>query len=151
MNPNKNPGFQLIFKKLFYLSLFVLLNTQSGLGQVQVLVAYHSETGYTEQMAEAVAEGAREIEGVVVYLKSVENVEMDLLLSSDAIIVGSPVYNANVTPQVSEFIASWPFDGNLGRGRDCASEHTEKHAYIRDDHRGRGRLDAAFRRQCGDG
>lgn len=117
MNPNQNPGFQLIFKKLVYLSLFVLLNTQSVLGQVQVLVAYHSETGYTEQMAEAVAEGAREIEGVVVYLKSVENVEMDLLLSSDAIIVGSPVYNANVTPQVSEFIASWPFDGNPLRNK----------------------------------
>jgi multimeric flavodoxin WrbA len=32
------------------------------------------------------------------------------LLDADAIIVGSPVYNANVTPQVSEFLANWPFE-----------------------------------------
>jgi NAD(P)H dehydrogenase (quinone) len=33
------------------------------------------------------------------------------LLESDAIILGSPVYNANPHPTVLEFINSWPFEG----------------------------------------
>jgi NAD(P)H dehydrogenase (quinone) len=111
MNRNQSPRLVAMFKKRVFLFFFVFLSAQSATAQVQVLVAYHSETGNTERMAEAVAEGARNVDGAVVYLKSVVDVDMDLLLSSDAIIVGSPVYNANVTPQVSEFIASWPFDG----------------------------------------
>lgn len=111
MNRNQSPRLVAMFKKRVFLFFFLFLSAQSATAQVQVLVAYHSETGNTERMAEAVAEGARNVDGAVVYLKSVVDVDMDLLLSSDAIIVGSPVYNANVTPQVSEFIASWPFDG----------------------------------------
>jgi len=33
------------------------------------------------------------------------------LLEADAILLGSPVYNANVAPAVQEFINSWPFEG----------------------------------------
>ena len=33
------------------------------------------------------------------------------MLQADAIIVGSPVYNANVSPQVMQFINNWPFKG----------------------------------------
>jgi flavodoxin len=35
----------------------------------KILIVYHSQTGNTEKMAEAVAEGARSIEGVEVILK----------------------------------------------------------------------------------
>jgi len=41
----------------------------------------------------------------------VDDVTSDQLVESDAIIVGSPVYNANVSPEISAFIASWPFEG----------------------------------------
>ncbi len=76
----------------------------------QVLVAYFSERGHTKAMAEAVAEGARSIDGVSVRLFPVDAVTPHDVIAADAIIVGSPVYNANVAPAVQEFINSWPFD-----------------------------------------
>jgi len=72
---------------------------------------YHSETGNTERMAQSVAEGVQSVEGVQVELLSVDEVSEDQLIEADAIIVGSPVYNTNVTPEISKFIASWPFEG----------------------------------------
>ena len=91
----------------FILILFVV---QPAMAQ-KVLIVFHSDTGNTEQMAQSVAEGSRSVEGVEVVLLSVDDVTADKLIEADAIILGSPVYNANVTPEISKFIASWPFDG----------------------------------------
>jgi len=91
----------------FILILFVV---QPAMAQ-KILIVFHSDTGNTEQMAQSVAEGSRSVEGVEVVLLSVDDVTADQLIEADAIIVGSPVYNANVTPEISAFIASWPFDG----------------------------------------
>jgi len=96
--------------RLIITTMLLFISVQTVLAQ-QVLVVYHSETGNTEQMAQSVAEGARSVEGVEVVLLSVDDVTADQLIDADAIIVGSPVYNANVTPDISKFIASWPFDG----------------------------------------
>ena len=98
----------------FFLSaiLLLVLGLFDVLAQpAQVLIAYHSETGNTEAMAKAVAEGAESVGGVEVVLKSVSDISETDLLEADAIIVGSPVYNANVSPEISAFIASWPFEG----------------------------------------
>lgn len=96
-------------KKSILLSL-LLLFAACAHAQVSVLVVYHSETGSTELMARAVYEGASSVEGVKVQLLPSSEVSTEDLLSADAIIVGSPVYNANVTPEISRFIASWPFE-----------------------------------------
>src|SRR6056297_1235777 len=97
------------FSLIIILFLFGLFD---ALGQpVHVLIAYHSETGHTEAMSNAVAEGARTVNEVTVALKPVSEVTASDLLDADAIIVGSPVYNANVSPEISAFIASWPFEG----------------------------------------
>ncbi len=82
-----------------------------------VLIVYHSETGNTELMARAVQEGALAVANVKVVLKSVDEVNENDLLNADAIIVGSPVYNANVSPKVAAFIASWPFEGQPLKGK----------------------------------
>jgi|YelNatPaOPRAMG01_1025707.scaffolds.fasta_scaffold72183_2 multimeric flavodoxin WrbA len=59
---------------------------------ITLLIVYHSQGGNTEKMAEAVAEGAREIEGVRVLLKKAwETDEQDLILC-DGLIIGSPEY-----------------------------------------------------------
>lgn len=79
--------------------------------QTKVLIAYFSETGNTEALAAAVAHGAGEVNGVEVILKTVDQVTEVDLLEAKAIIVGSPVYNANVAPRVQQFITSWPFEG----------------------------------------
>ena len=78
---------------------------------VHVLVVYHSVKGHTRAMAEAVTEGARSVTGVTVKLVSVAEAKEADVLEADAILVGSPVYNANVAPEVQSFINSWPFRG----------------------------------------
>ncbi|PSK99822.1 flavodoxin family protein [Cecembia rubra] len=76
-----------------------------------ILITYHSESGKTKAMAEAVAEGVSQVQGVSYILKPISKVQEQEILNASAIILGSPVYNANMAPQVQEFINSWPFDG----------------------------------------
>lgn len=73
-----------------------------------VLVVYFSEKGHTKAMAEAVARGAGTADGAVVTLLDIANAKPEDVLAADAVIVGSPVYKANVAPKVQEFINSWP-------------------------------------------
>lgn len=73
-----------------------------------VLVVYYSEKGHTKAMAEAVAKGAGAVEGAAVTLLDIANAKPEDVLTADAVIVGSPVYKANVAPKMQEFINSWP-------------------------------------------
>jgi len=63
-------------------------------------------------MAEHVAKGAQKVENAAVKLISVEKATNDDVLKADAIILGSPVYNANVAPEMQTFINNWPFKGS---------------------------------------
>jgi len=74
-----------------------------------VLVTYYSETGRTRVMAEAVADGARIVMGTDVTLRAIDSVTTEHLLAADAVILGTPVHNANVAPAVLAFINHWPF------------------------------------------
>jgi NAD(P)H dehydrogenase (quinone) len=74
---------------------------------VIVLVTYHSATGNTEKMAQGVAEGAKAVSGTTVVLKRVGDVTSNDLVSSDAVIVGSPVYFANMSGEVKTFLDNW--------------------------------------------
>lgn len=94
-----------------FLILMLITFCFSLAAQPSILIVYYSETGNTQAMAEAVAEGAQSIPSALVRLKSVQEATVDDIVSADAIIVGSPVYNANVAPQVQAFINRWPFDG----------------------------------------
>lgn len=100
-------------KKILLLFYFVIGISCKSFSQELpvVLITYYSQTGNTKILAQAVAEGARSIEEVEVRLLSIDQVKESDLLEASAIIVGSPVYNANVAPAVQEFINSWPFKG----------------------------------------
>jgi NAD(P)H dehydrogenase (quinone) len=74
---------------------------------ILVLVTYHSATGNTEKMAQGVAEGAKTVSGTTVVLKRVGDVTSSDLVSSDAVIVGSPVYFANMSGEVKTFLDNW--------------------------------------------
>lgn len=74
---------------------------------VTVLIAYHSVSGNTEKVAQGVAEGAKAVSGTKVLLKRVSEVATDDLLSSDAVIVGSPVYFGNMSGEVKTFFDNW--------------------------------------------
>ena len=60
----------------------------------KVLVIYYSRSGNTEKMANAVAEGAKNIQKVDVDLNY--HIEAEELASYDAILVGTPTYNAQM-------------------------------------------------------
>ncbi|MCW5800700.1 MAG: NAD(P)H-dependent oxidoreductase [Nitrospira sp.] len=76
---------------------------------IQVLVAYHSLSGNTERMAEAVAEGVRMVPHTHVIIRRVGNVTAEELFAADAIVLGSPVYWSNMAGEVKSFIDDWQF------------------------------------------
>lgn len=73
------------------------------------LVIYHSRTGNTKQMAEIISESMNAA-GVETKCKSVENVNVDDLIKSDAIVVGSPCYYGNMAGAIANF-----FDESVSR------------------------------------
>lgn len=100
--------------RISVLCLFVLLSATPSFPAdeptaITVLVAYHSLTGNTERMAREVAAGAKALPGTRVVLKRVGDVTDKDLFSSDALIVGSPVYWANMAGEVKTFFDNWQF------------------------------------------
>ena len=59
---------------------------------MQVLVMYYSKSGNTRQLAEAVAKGVQDVQGVTCVVKAAHDVTKDDFLNSQGIIAGSPVY-----------------------------------------------------------
>ena len=76
-----------------------------------VVITYYSESGKTQVMAEAVARGVAKVEYVSCTIKPIDEISMEEVINASALILGSPVYNANIAPQILEFINSWPFEG----------------------------------------
>jgi len=69
---------------------------------MQVLVMYYSKTGHTKKLAEEIAQGVREVEGVTCLVKQASDVTRDDFLSSDGIIAGSPVYFGSMAAELKE-------------------------------------------------
>jgi len=82
-----------------------------------VLVTFHSGTGNTEKMAQSVADGAKGASGTTVVLKRVGDVTAGDLLSSDVVVVGSPVYFGNMSGEVKSFFDSWTLKFDLFQDR----------------------------------
>jgi NAD(P)H dehydrogenase (quinone) len=79
----------------------------------EVLVIYHSRTGNTAKMAEAIGAGARS-SGVKVSVKKVGDVSLDDLLSAGGIIIGSPTYYGQMASEIKQlFDSSSPVRGQL--------------------------------------
>ena len=76
---------------------------------ITVLIAYYSVSGNTEKMAWKVAEGVKSVPGTRAVLKRVGEVTGADLFSSDALIVGSPVYWSNMAGEVKIFFDNWQF------------------------------------------
>ncbi len=69
----------------------------------KILIIYHSKTGNTEAMAEAVEAGVKS-EGLEVIRKRVEEASVDDLLPADGIIIGGPTYFAAASAEIKRFI-----------------------------------------------
>lgn len=57
-----------------------------------ILVVYYSRTGNTEKLVKGFAKGARNIPGVEVIVKNIEEAKVEDLLKADAIVFASPSY-----------------------------------------------------------
>jgi NAD(P)H dehydrogenase (quinone) len=83
---------------------------------VRVLVVYYTVSGSTQTLAEAVAEGARNVSGADVTLKAVDEVEKSDLELCDALLIGSPTYWGSMAAPVKQFIDDWFFEHQVFMG-----------------------------------
>jgi len=88
-------------------SAYLKLTEESG--EKRVLITYVSAYGYTREMAELIARGAREVKNVVAEVMDIETAdigEIDSKLTvADGIIVGSPTINQNTLLPVYKLAA----------------------------------------------
>jgi NAD(P)H dehydrogenase (quinone) len=80
---------------------------EEGRGKVQILVAYYSLRGTTEQMAKAVAEGVSKVDGAIATVRRVEQCSKEQLQAADGIVLGCPAYFANITGKMKVAIDDW--------------------------------------------
>ena len=71
---------------------------------MKIVVIYDSKTGNTEKMAKAVAEGAKTVADVEVK-KIGEAFPLTMLAEVDGVIFGSPVYYADISNNMKDFLA----------------------------------------------
>ena len=72
-----------------------------------ILIAYDSLMGNTEQMAQAVFEGVRRVPGAVAAVRKVDEVTREDLESAEAIVLGCPAYYANIPGRMKIVIDDW--------------------------------------------
>lgn len=70
---------------------------------VQVLVLYYSRTGNTEALANAIADGSRQVEGVLVTIKRIDYATVQDFISCDAVAFGSPNYFSYMAGIMKDF------------------------------------------------
>ncbi len=68
---------------------------------MKVLILFHSLGGHTEQLAREIAVGASSI--IDAEYKTFDRAEPEEIRQADGLIVGSPSYFGNPTPEIAEF------------------------------------------------
>ena len=86
----------------------------------KILIVYYSLGGNTKAAAEAVAEGARGIEGTEVALKNALEAGIDDLIGCDALAIGTPDYFSYMAGGLKDFFdrTYYPSQGNVD-GKPC--------------------------------
>jgi NAD(P)H dehydrogenase (quinone) len=71
---------------------------------VRILVSYHSQSGNTAKLAEAVRKGAASVNGVTVTLKKAAEVTDAEVVAYDGIVFGAPVYWQSISAEGKAFV-----------------------------------------------
>ncbi len=79
----------------------------------KILIVYHSQTGHTRQMADAVCEGAKAIDGVEVLMKKAADTTLEDLLACNGLAVGTPENFGYMSGMIKDF-----FDRTYGEAQD---------------------------------
>jgi NAD(P)H dehydrogenase (quinone) len=93
--------------------------------QTRILVSYHSESGNTEKLAQAVRKGAATVAGVDVTLRKVAEFKPEEIVQFDGVVLGTPVHWSNVSAETKRFLdrigeALWKAKSN-GDGRTAGA------------------------------
>jgi len=96
---------------------------------MQVLVLYHSRSGNTKHLAQAVAEGAGQVEGVDVLVRTPEDITVDEFKESHAVIAGSPVYYGGPAAEIKKVFDDFikvrkHMEGKVGAAFATSAHHT---------------------------
>lgn len=106
---------------VFIASVFLFLSSAnaSTTHNTHVLIVYYSKTGHTQQLANAIAVGAKKIKHTAVRLVQLDKDKTSNkdLVWANAVIIGAPVYNANVAAPMLDYIQHWPFKANPLRNK----------------------------------
>ena len=83
----------------------------------QILIVYHSQTGHTKQMADAVYEGAKSIDGAEVILKKAADATLNDLLTCDGLAIGTPENFGYMSGMIKDFFdrTFYPAQGKVFR------------------------------------
>lgn len=86
----------------------------------KVLIVYTTSNGNTRRMAEAVADGAKSVEGAEVTLKEAHEATLDDVRTCNALIIGSPVRHRSADARIKKFIEDvceilWLTDEMVGK------------------------------------
>jgi NAD(P)H dehydrogenase (quinone) len=71
---------------------------------MKVLILYFSRSGNTKKLAEEIARGVLEVEGVQAVVKSTVDVSKEDFVAADGIIAGSPVYFGSMAAQLKDIL-----------------------------------------------
>jgi flavodoxin len=90
---------------------------KAGASMTKILIVYHSQTGNTERMAKAVAEGAAGIEGAQVVLKRAGDATLQDLLDCQGLAVGTPENFGTMSGMIKDFFdrTFYPAQGKVFR------------------------------------
>ena len=104
---------------------------------MKVFVVYDTKHGNTKLVAEKIVEGIREVEGIETAISDVEEVDLEKVADSDAILIGAPNHMGGPARTIRKFIdelgkvdlkAKWVavFDTYLGEDFEKAVKKMEK-------------------------
>ena len=71
---------------------------------VKIIVVYDTKYGNTKLVAEKIVEGMREVEGIDTAISDVEEVYLERVADSDAILIGSPNHMGGPARTIRKFI-----------------------------------------------
>jgi NAD(P)H dehydrogenase (quinone) len=71
---------------------------------MKVLILYYSKGGNTRKLADAIAEGVAQVDGVEAVLRHTKDVTKDDFISASGLIVGSPVYFGTMAAQLKQVL-----------------------------------------------
>ncbi len=98
-----------LVKRIALLCCIVLVVcSQAALPQsqpgIRILIAYDSQTGNTEKLAQAIARGASSVPGVQVTVQKTTDVKDETIPGYDGVLVGTPVHWSNLSAHTKEFL-----------------------------------------------